>query len=91
MLFMWWTRETAVIPAVLAGLLLGVKAPGAQLIVSVTFIAILMTIRIQARTTEWLGRRLGLLETRTRSQLSSAATSTRDKARRDANLAIAKA
>jgi cell volume regulation protein A len=63
MLFMCWTRETGVIPAALAGLLLGIKAPGAQLIASVTFIAILMTILIQAPTTEWLGRRLGLLET----------------------------
>jgi cell volume regulation protein A len=62
MLFMCWTRETGVIPAALAGLLLGVKAPGAQMIASVTFIAILMTILIQASTTEWLGRRLGLLE-----------------------------
>ena len=63
MLFMCWTRETGVIPAALAGLLLGMKAPGAQMIASVTFIAILMTILIQAPTTEWLGRRLGLLET----------------------------
>ena len=63
MLFMCWTRETGVIPAALAGLLLAVKAPGAQLIVSVTFIAILMTILIQAPTTKWLGNRLGLLET----------------------------
>jgi len=62
MLFMCWTRETGVIPASLAGLLLGMKAPGAQMIASVTFIAILMTILIQAPTTEWLGRRLGLLE-----------------------------
>jgi cell volume regulation protein A len=62
MLFMCWTRETGVIPAALAGLLLGMKAPGAQMIASVTFIAILMTILIQAPTTEWLGRRLGLLE-----------------------------
>jgi cell volume regulation protein A len=62
MLFMCWTRETGVIPAALAGLLLGIKAPGAQLIASVTFVAILMTILIQAPTTEWLGRRLGLLE-----------------------------
>jgi len=65
MLFMCWTRETGVIPAALAGLLLGMKAPGAQMIASVTFIAILMTILIQASTTEWLGRRLGLLETKT--------------------------
>jgi cell volume regulation protein A len=64
MLFMCWTRETGVIPAALAGLLLGMKAPGAQMIASVTFIAILMTILIQAPTTEWLGRRLGLLETK---------------------------
>jgi potassium/hydrogen antiporter len=63
LLFMCWTRETGVIPAALAGLLLGVKAPGAQMIASVTFIAILMTILIQAPTTQWLGRRLGLLET----------------------------
>ena len=62
MLFMCWTRETGVIPAALAGLLLAMKAPGAQLIASVTFIAILMTILIQAPTTKWLGSRLGLLE-----------------------------
>jgi cell volume regulation protein A len=66
MLFMCWTRETGVIPAALAGLLLGMKAPGAPVIASVTFIAILMTILIQAPTTKWLGRRLGLLEERHR-------------------------
>jgi cell volume regulation protein A len=62
MLFMCWTRETGVIPAALAGLLLGMKAPGAEMIASVTFVAILMTILIQAPTTRWLGRKLGLLE-----------------------------
>jgi len=61
MLFMCWTRETGVIPAALAGILLGIKAPGAPMIASVTFIAILMTILIQAPTTRWLGGRLGLL------------------------------
>ena len=61
MLFMCWTRETGVIPAALAGLLLGMKAPGAQAIASVTFIAILMTILIQAPTTKWLGQKLGLM------------------------------
>ena len=63
LLFMCWTRETGVIPAALAGLLLGIKAPGAHLIASVAFVAILMTILIQAPTTEWLARRLRLLET----------------------------
>jgi len=61
LLFMCWTRETGVIPAALAGLLIGVKAPGAQIIASVTFIAILMTILIQATTTKWLAKKLGLL------------------------------
>jgi potassium/hydrogen antiporter len=62
MLFMCWTRETGVIPAALAGLLVGMKAPGAQLIASTTFIAILMTILIQAPSTEWVGGKLDLLE-----------------------------
>lgn len=62
MLFMSWTRETGVIPAALAGLLLGMKAPGARMIASVTFVAILMTILIQAPTTKWLGNKLGLME-----------------------------
>jgi len=40
---------------------MGMKAPGAQMIASVTFVAVLMTILIQAPTTKWLARRLGLL------------------------------
>jgi len=62
LLFMCWTRETGVIPAALAGMLVGMKAPGAEMIASVTFIAVLMTILIQAPTTRWLAGRLGLLE-----------------------------
>jgi cell volume regulation protein A len=62
MLLMCWTRETGVIPAALAGLLLGMQAPGAQMIASVTFIAILMTILIQVPTTKWLASKLKLLD-----------------------------
>jgi cell volume regulation protein A len=61
MLFMCWTRETGVIPGALAGLLVGMGAPGAKVIASVTFMAILMTILIQATTTRWLARKLDLL------------------------------
>lgn len=61
MLFMSWTRETGVIPGALAGLLLGMGAPEAKLIASVTFMAILVTILVQATTTEWLARKLDLL------------------------------
>ena len=63
MLFMCWTRETGVIPAALAGILVGMGAPGADVIASITFIAILMTILIQATTTKWLAKKLGLLLT----------------------------
>jgi len=35
--------------------------PGAQMIASVTFIAILMTTLIQAPTTRWLAKGVGLL------------------------------
>ena len=58
---MCWTRETGVIPGALAGMLVGMQAPGAQIIASVVFIAILMTILIQATTTRWLARKLDLL------------------------------
>jgi potassium/hydrogen antiporter len=61
LLFMCWTRETGVIPGALAGLLVGMGAPEAKLIASVTFLAIVMTILIQATTTRWLAARLGLL------------------------------
>jgi potassium/hydrogen antiporter len=62
LLFMCWTRETGVIPGALAGLLVGMKAPGASMIASITFIAILTTILLQATTTRWLAEKLGLLE-----------------------------
>lgn len=62
LLFMCWTRETGVIPGALAGMLVGMKAPYADVIAAVTFMAILLTIIIQATTTEWLARKLGLLE-----------------------------
>ena len=62
MLFMCWTRETGVIPGALAGLLMGMRAPEAKLIASVTFIAILVTILVQATTTRWLAGKLDLLD-----------------------------
>lgn len=62
LLFMCWTRETGVIPGALAGMLVGMKVPYSDVIASVTFMAILITILLQATTTEWLARRLNLLE-----------------------------
>lgn len=61
MVFFCWVRETGVIPSALAGLLLGIHAPHAQLIASVTFMAVMITILLQATTTKWVGEKLGLL------------------------------
>jgi len=61
LLFICWVRETGVIPAALAGLILGINAPHAHLIASVTFLAVLITIVVQATTTKWWGDKLGLL------------------------------
>jgi cell volume regulation protein A len=62
LLFMCWTRETGVIPAALVGMLQGMQVPGADIIAAVTFMAILLTIVIQASTTRWLASKLDLLE-----------------------------
>ena len=62
LLFMCWTRETGVIPGALAGMLIGLKVPHSEVIASVTFMAILITILLQATTTKWLAGKLGLLE-----------------------------
>lgn len=61
-LFMFWTRETGVIPAALSGMLIGMKVPYADVIAAITFMAILATLVIQASTTKWLASKLGLLE-----------------------------
>ena len=61
LLFMCWTRETGVIPGALAGMLVGLKVPHSDVIASVTFMAILITILLQATTTKWLAGKLGLL------------------------------
>ena len=62
LLFMCWTRETGVIPGALAGMLVGLKVPHSDVIASVTFLAILITILLQATTTRWLAAKLDLLE-----------------------------
>jgi cell volume regulation protein A len=61
-LFMFWTRETGVIPAALSGMLVGMNIENANIIASITFMAILATLVIQASTTKWLAKRLNLLE-----------------------------
>ena len=60
--FLSWTRETGVVAAALAGVMVGLDVPNAELIVTTVALAIVVTLGLQATTKSWLGRRLGLDE-----------------------------
>ncbi|TBL71500.1 cation:proton antiporter [Paenibacillus thalictri] len=60
--FMFWVRETGVIPAALSGMIAGMGVKYADIIASVTFMAVLVTILLQAGTTAYFARKLGLEE-----------------------------
>jgi NhaP-type Na+/H+ or K+/H+ antiporter len=58
--YMMWVRETGVIPAALAGMLVAQHIQYANIISSVTFVTILVTLSIQASTAQWLAKKLKL-------------------------------
>ena len=60
--FLSWTRETGVVAAALAGIMVGLDVPNAELIVTTVALAIVVTLAVQTTTKTWLGRRLGLDE-----------------------------
>jgi cell volume regulation protein A len=60
--FLGWTRETGVVAAALAGLMVARDIPDADLIVTTVAVAIVATLALQTTTKTWLGRRLGLDE-----------------------------
>ena len=62
LLFMMWVRETGVIPAALRGIVTTMKVPGSEIISSVVFMTISITLILQGSTTKLLARKLGLLE-----------------------------
>jgi cell volume regulation protein A len=62
MAFLSWTRETGVVAAALAGLMVARDVPHAELIVTTVALAIIVTLAVQTTTKMWLGRRLGLDE-----------------------------
>ena len=62
LVFMSWTRETGVVAAALAGLMVARDIPHAELIVTTVALAIVVTLALQTTTKVWLGRRLGLDE-----------------------------
>ncbi len=61
-LFMMWVRETGVIPAALSGIIVSMKVPGYEIISSVVFMTILVTLIVQASTTKIVAKKLGVLE-----------------------------
>lgn len=61
MAFMFWVRETGVMPAALVGILMSQGLPQAEIVSSIVFVAILATMLLQATTTEFVARKLGQL------------------------------
>jgi cell volume regulation protein A len=59
-LFMFWVRETGVIPAALIGIVAAAGIKHVDVIASVTFMAVLLTILFQASTTAFVARKLHL-------------------------------
>ncbi|WP_297134436.1 cation:proton antiporter [Terrisporobacter sp.] len=62
LLFMMWVRETGVIPAALCGIITTMKLPGYEIISSIVFMTILITLILQGSTTKLVAKKLKLLE-----------------------------
>jgi cell volume regulation protein A len=62
MAFIAWTRETGVVPAALAGLLVALGAPAEDQLATVVALAVVVTLVLQTTTKSWVARRLGLVE-----------------------------
>lgn len=61
-LFVSWVRETGVVPAALASLLLATQTTGAGTVAAVTLLAVIATIVVQAPTTTAWARAMGVAE-----------------------------
>lgn len=62
LVFVSWCRETGVVPAAVAGLLLARGVEGADLVAAMVALAVVTTLLVQATTAGMLARRLGLVE-----------------------------
>lgn len=63
MIFLAWCRETGVVPAAVASILLSRGVQGAEVAVSMVTLAVCVTLLLQATTAAPLARRLGLIKT----------------------------
>jgi potassium/hydrogen antiporter len=62
LIFITWTRETGVVPAALAGIIVAMGIDHSDLVVTTVAVAVVVTLAFQATTKRWLARRLDLLE-----------------------------
>jgi cell volume regulation protein A len=62
LVFLAWTRETGVVPAALAGIIVAMGIEHSDLVVTTVAVAVVVTLTFQATTKRWLARRLNLLE-----------------------------
>jgi cell volume regulation protein A len=60
-----WTRETGVVPAAIAGVVIAEGVPYEDELITVVSLAVVVTLILQASTKAWLAHRLGLVEART--------------------------
>ena len=62
LVFLSWCRETGVVPAAVAGVLLARDVEGAEIVAAMVALAVVTTLLVQATTAGALARRLGLVE-----------------------------
>jgi cell volume regulation protein A len=62
--FVAWTKETGVVPAALAGVVIAEGVTYENEIITVVALAVIVTLVLQASTKPWLAERLGLSEAR---------------------------
>jgi potassium/hydrogen antiporter len=60
-IFLFWTRETGVIAAALVGIISGSNFQYGEILSSITFVTILVTLLLQASTTPTVAKKLNLL------------------------------
>jgi cell volume regulation protein A len=62
LIFLAWTRETGVVAAAIAGIIVAMGIEHSDLVVTTVAVAVVVTLAVQATTKGWLARRLELLE-----------------------------
>ena len=60
--FVAWTKETGVVPAALAGVVIAEGVAYESEVITVVALAVVVTLLLQASTKAWMARRLGLAE-----------------------------